>query len=110
MKQAHLLLAAKVDWKNYLATLGLNGSRASAQPLSVPPSPIPLLRNKLSLHGVTGLPSGKWTVTYNEYAIANKDRLRRMKPQIAAAPVGEARMKLIRTCYDWMSELDISKA
>jgi len=114
MKQARFNSERLMPWKQYLGELGLDGSHASSHPESVPPSPLPMLRNKLSLTGVTGFPAGaghkSWSITYVEYAIANKKRLRDLKAQITAQPVGEGRNKLIRSCYDWFSELDFSSS
>lgn len=110
MKQVHFLFDKQVSWKQCLSSLGLDGSHGAARPQSVAASPVPLLRSKESVSGVKGLPAGSWGVTYIEYAIANKDRLRQLKKQIQAAGVGEQRLKLIRSCYDWKSELDFSKS
>jgi len=112
MKEARFGSDQLKPWKGYLRELGLDGAHASASPDSVPPSPLPRLRGKLNLSGVGGLPPGQgskpWKVSYIEYAIANKDRLRALRDQITAQPVGEGRNKLIRSCYDWFSELDFS--
>jgi len=113
MKQAHFCLARYSDWKSFLLELGLSGKHATSIPMSVPVSPVPLLRNRIQLNGVTGLPRNKdhvaWKVSFVEYAIANKAKLRGLKSQITAASVGEARLRLIRSCYDWYSEIDVSK-
>ena len=112
MKHIRLGLGSLCSWKKYLAQLGLGAAHATARPLPVASSPIPLFRNKLSVMGVTGLPVGAehrpWNVTFVEYAVANKSKLKLLKAQIKAQPVGEGRNSLIRSCYDWWSELDFT--
>jgi len=112
MSHIRLGLGSLVGWKSYLVQIGLGADHASVRPVPVAVSPIPLFRNKLSVSGATGLPKGKtgkpWNVTFVEYGVANKARLRQLKPQIKALPVGDARNALIRSCYDWWSELDLT--
>lgn len=112
MKHLRLELASLIGWKAYLSRLGLGVAHAKVSPQPVANSPIPLYRNKLAVTGVTGLPFGAghkpWNVTFVEYAVANHARLKALKAQIKAQPVGEGRNRLIRSCYDWWSELDFS--
>ncbi len=114
MKQARFCLGRFSNWKEYLTDLGLNASHATVRHMDVAVSPVPLLRNKVAITGVTGLPTPRnhksWNVTFVEYAVANKARLRKLKSQITAAPVGEPRLRLIRSCYDWWSELELSQS
>jgi hypothetical protein len=114
MSHVRLGLSSLVGWKEYLAQVGLGAGHANFKPQSVADSPVPLFRNKMALSGVTGLPMGKnhkpWSVTFVEYAVANKARLRKLKSEIQAQPVGESRNRLIRTCYDWWSELDFTSS
>lgn len=112
MKHVRLGLGSLCGWKVFLSQLGLGAARAKVQPLEVAKSPIPLFRHKLSVTGVTGLPFGTghkpWNVVFVEYAVANKAKLKLLKAQIRAQPVGEGRNSLIRSCYDWWSELDFT--
>ncbi len=112
MTHLRLGVGSLCTWQQYLKQLGLGFAHSKAEFRPVAPSPIPLYRHKLALTGVTGIPAGKggkpWNVVFVEYAVANKDRARALKRQIRSLPVGEARNKLIRTCYDWWSELDFT--
>ncbi len=112
MHHLRLGLGQLLPCKAYLKEIGLDGTKATMSKLPVAASSIPLFRNKLSLSGVKGIPASAkhkpWSVTYVEYAMANKIRLRSTKPQIQAQPVGEGRNRLIRSCYDWWSELDFT--
>ena len=112
MKHLRMGLSSMTGWKQYLSQLGLGVSHAAAHPMPVAPSPIPLFRNKVSVTGVTGLPVATnhkpWNVTFTEYAVANKVKLKALKTQIKSQPVGEARNALIRSCYDWWAEVDFT--
>jgi|GEM_PF-3255859 len=100
------------DWKTLCRKCGIGVDHVSTKAIPVPPSPIPLFRNKLEVIGATGLPSNpnthhSWKLVYSEFAVANPDRLRATKPRIQSAQ-GDEKMKLLRSCYDWFSELDLS--
>lgn len=100
------------NWKSAAARLGIDTSHATAHPLRDPSSPIPQVRNSVEIVGAQGLPMNPathrpWKLIYREEAVANKARLRALKPQINAASVPD-RVRLIRTCYDWYSTLDLS--
>jgi hypothetical protein len=111
MKQAHFCLAKAEPLKQFATDLGLVVGHTKLTTLPVPNSPIPLFRNKSAVTGISGFSGGKkWNVTVMEYAVANKARLRALKSKISAAPVGEPRNLLIRSCYDWFTELDLSAA
>lgn len=98
-----------IPWQQYASGLGLGIAHAKATPVPVAPSPVPLFRNKLAITGVTGLPNSSWKVTFVEYAVANKKRLKALKDQIKMAPVGPARNDLIKSCYDWWSQIELTK-
>lgn len=112
MHHLRMSLGKLLTWNEYLRELGLDPSKASARQIATAPSSVPLFRNKLALSGVRGVPMTQarkpWSITFVEYAVANKARLRALKPQIRAQPVGEGRESLIRSCYDWWSELDFT--
>ena len=112
MKHLRMGLGSMVTWQKYLSLLGAGTAHASVHPQPVATSPIPLFRNKLEITGVTGLPVDKskraWKASFVEYAVANKKRLKGLKSQITAQPVGEGRNALIRSCYDWWAELDFT--
>ncbi len=109
MNHLRLGLGKLIPWKQYLTDLGLGVSKAKATSVPVAGSPIPLFRNKFTISGVTGLPDKAWNVSFVEYAVANKKRLKEHKAQIKGSPVGEVRNALIRSCYDWWSEVDLTK-
>jgi hypothetical protein len=109
MHHIRLALGSLVPWKRYLTELGLGTGHARAIPQPVAASPIPLYRHKLSIEGAKGLPDKAWKVTFVEYAVANKARLRAHKAEITSLPVGEDRNRVIRSCYDWWSEVDLTR-
>ena len=99
--------------KQTAALFGIDVSHAAIKPQAVAKSPIPLERNVSFITGAKGLPlktgsNEPWQLAYRETAVANKAKLRAKKAAINAA-VGEARMSLIRGCYDWFSEVDLRK-
>jgi hypothetical protein len=109
MSHIRLGLKSLITWKAYLAQLGLSAAHASTTPIPVAQTLIPLFRDRLAIDGVKGLPDNSWKVTYVEYAVANVRRLKANKAAIFAAGVGPARNRLIETCYDWWSEIDLSR-
>jgi hypothetical protein len=102
-----------MNLKQTAAMFGIDVSHATAKPQEVAKSPIPLERNVSILTGAKGLPlktgsNEPWQLAYRETAVVNKAKLRAHKADINAA-VGQARMSLIRGCYDWYSEIDLRK-
>ena len=91
-----------------LGKLGLPSRHLATSPVPLSNVPIMLTRNKCTLSNIDGLPHGGWKIRYEETAIANKDRTRALKSQIDAA-AGDARLQLIKKCYDWYSNLEFYK-
>ncbi len=105
MRDIEFSFDSLLSWRTALAKFGVSVKGANIKSLPEASSATPLLRNSIEVSGATGLPKGRpWRVTYNDYAVVNKDRTRKLRPQILAAS-GEARLRLIRSCYDWKSNV-----
>lgn len=100
-------------YQTALKKFGIDATHASVKKLPTPQTAIPLTRNSLEVVGASGVPVSPKThkpfkLNYIECAVVNKDRTRELRPQILAA-TGDAKIKLIRKCYDWFSEIDLSQ-
>jgi hypothetical protein len=95
------------------AALGLSSVHAQSRAISIGNAPIATRRNVCTLTGVTGLPLTKyshkpWKVTFEEDGIINQARKDRVKAQIKAS-TGDARIALIRECYDWRPRISLAR-
>jgi len=95
-----------LTWQNALKKAGLSATGVKAKLLPGVDSPTAIKRNEVELAGVKGLPAASkpWKVSTRELAVVNVERARKLKPQIQAAS-GDARFRLIRSCYDWYTEI-----
>jgi hypothetical protein len=96
-----------------LKKFGIDATHATIKKVTSPQTAIPLTRNHLEIDGAKGVPVNPKTrqpmkLTYVETALVNKDRTRGLRPQILAA-TGDAKIKLIRKCYDWVSQIELSQ-
>ncbi|HWD41148.1 MAG TPA: hypothetical protein VG944_20030 [Fimbriimonas sp.] len=99
-------------WKKTASDFGIGVAHASAHALGDPPSPIPLIRASAQIVGATGLPINSathkpWKLVYHEIAVANQGKLRAARAQINGTS-GAERIRLIKSCYDWYSELELT--
>lgn len=109
MSQARFYLNSQQSWKTLLSGLGLDVTHAKVAATSGSNSPSPMLRNRQVILGLGGVPKGigakPWTVAYVEYAEPNLSKISKVKSQIKAS-TGNDKLRLIRSCYDWNSEID----
>jgi hypothetical protein len=96
-----------------LGCLGPSDSHASVRTEALGNAPIATRRNSLELTGVTGLPTDPytrkpWKVEYEEDGFINRKRMDELKARIEVS-TGNARIQLIRQCYDWRPKVCIQQ-
>jgi len=109
MSDADFYFDSLPGWPGALKQFGLSSAGVRTKTLPVPGGTVQMARNHVELLGVKGVPINPntkhpWKVEYQENAVANKARVKALRPQILKAS-GKERMALIVSCYDWHSEI-----